>query len=71
MQALAHGFAVLAVESKNRSRNGRCFSSAADPLTSDQFEAPYVIQVWVQRRLAQQHSTVHTGSLTWRWRRVR
>lgn len=35
---------MLAVESKNRSRHGRCFSSSPDPLTSDQWEAPYIIQ---------------------------
>lgn len=39
---------MLAVESKNRTKDGRCFSSAADPLKSDQWEAPYVIQVCIQ-----------------------
>ncbi|EFN58232.1 hypothetical protein CHLNCDRAFT_57065 [Chlorella variabilis] len=43
-EALAHGFAVLAVESRNRSRKGRCFSSGTDPMTSDQWTAPYTIQ---------------------------
>lgn len=43
--ALKYGFAVLAVETKNRSRMGRCFSSSSDPLVSDQWEAPYIIQV--------------------------
>jgi len=43
--ALKYGFAVLAVESRNRSQHGRCFSSAADPETSDMWQAPYVVQV--------------------------
>lgn len=44
-QALRMGYAVLAVESRNRSRSGRCFSSGKDVMTSDQMTAPYVIQV--------------------------
>ncbi|KAL4424170.1 hypothetical protein ABPG75_001471 [Micractinium tetrahymenae] len=43
-QALAWGYAVLAVESRNRDQQGRCFSSANDPAVSDQGEVPYIIQ---------------------------
>ncbi|KAL4447290.1 hypothetical protein ABPG77_007323 [Micractinium sp. CCAP 211/92] len=42
--ALKYGFAVLAVESRNRSQHGRCFDGGADPMTSDMWQAPYVIQ---------------------------
>lgn len=44
LQALAWGFAVLAVESRNQDQQGRCFSSSSDPAVSDQAQAPYVIQ---------------------------
>ena len=38
---------MLAIESKNRTYGdgGRCFSSSSNPLISDQWEAPYVLQV--------------------------
>ena len=44
-QALAWGFAVLAVESKNQSYHGRCFSSSGDPVLSDTNEVTWVVQV--------------------------
>ena len=44
-QALAHGFAVLALESKSRERDNRYFSYSNDPVISDRFQAPLIIQV--------------------------
>ena len=43
-QALRMGFAVLAVESRNRAEP-RCFSSSTDAKTSDLLIAPNIIQV--------------------------
>lgn len=41
---------MLAIESKNRTQAGRCFSSSKDPAVSDQWEAPYVLQVGAGRQ---------------------
>ena len=45
LQALARGYAVLAVESKNRERKERCFNYSPDETISDAYQVPKIIEV--------------------------
>ncbi|EFN58162.1 hypothetical protein CHLNCDRAFT_141972 [Chlorella variabilis] len=62
-EALARGYAVLAVESKNRERKERCFNYSPDETISDAYQVPKIIERFVRvKRL--QDKPIYTAGVS-------